>query len=304
MHNTAMSATLVTGAFGCLGSWVTTLLADAGEPVVAHDLGNDPRRLNLVAGPDALERVTVVRGDVTDLDGLARVIGEHGVTSVIHLAALQAPYCAADPVLGARVNVVGTATVLEAVRRAGLTTTVSYASSAAAAAGDRSAVPSTLYGVYKLAAEGVAERYATDFGVPSVGLRPACVYGPGRDRGTTAAVTEAIVAAGRGERYRIPFETALELHYVADVARAFIGAASQQAEGALVRTVPGQGATAMSDLVSAVDRVVPGAADLITVGDDKLPFPGETPGVPIEMTITPLEAGIRATVELTAGGRG
>ena len=304
MHNTAMSATLVTGAFGCLGSWVTTLLAGAGEPVVAHDLGNDPRRLNLVAGGDALERVTVVRGDVTDLDGLARVIGEHGVTSVIHLAALQAPYCAADPVLGARVNVVGTATVFEAVRRAGLTTTVSYASSAAAAAGDGSAVPSTLYGVYKLAAEGVAERYATDFGVPSVGLRPACVYGPGRDRGTTAAVTEAIVAAGRGEHYRIPFDTALELHYVADVARAFIRAASQQAEGALVRTVPGEGATAMSDLVAAVDRVVPGAADLITVGDDQLPFPGETPGVPIEMTITPLEDGIRATVELSSGGRG
>ena len=274
-----MFATIVTGAFGCLGSWVTTLLAGAGEPVVADDLGDDPRRLNLVAAGDALERVTVVQGDVTDLDALARVIGEHGVTSVIHLAALQAPYCAADPVLGARVNVVGTATVFEAVRRAGLTTTVSYASSAAAAAaGDGSAVPSTLYGVYKLAGEGVAERYAADFGVPSMGLRPACVYGPGRDRGTTAAVTEAIVAAGRGERYRIPFETGLELHYVADVARAFIGAASQQAEGALVRTLPGQGATAMSDLVSAVDRVVPGAADLITVGDDQLPFRGRRPG--------------------------
>ena len=57
--------------------------------------------------------------------------------------------------------------------------------------------------MYKLATEGVAERYAADFGVPSVGLRPACVYGPGRDRGTTAAVTEAIVAAGRGKRYRV-----------------------------------------------------------------------------------------------------
>ncbi len=246
--------------------------------------------------------MTFAQGDVADLAGLERVIDEHDVTSVIHLAALQAPYCAADPVLGARVNVVGTVAVFEAVRRAGLTTTISYASSAAAASAPGEA-PSTLYGVYKLATEGVAERYAADFGVPSVGLRPACVYGPGRDRGTTAAVTEAIVAAGRGERYRIPFASAVELHYAADVARAFIDATAGRPDGALVRTVPSEGPTTMAELVGVVERVVPGAADLIDVGDEQLPFPGQTPGTPVAMTITPLEAGIRATVELTTGGR-
>ena len=302
MHNTAMSATLVTGAFGCLGAWVTALLAHDGERVVAHDLGTDHRRLELVADAETLEPVTFAQGDVADLAGLERLIDEHDVTSVIHLAALQAPYCAADPVLGARVNVVGTVAVFEAVRRAGLTTTISYASSAAAASAP-GAAPSTFYGVYKLATEGVAERYAADFGVPSVGLRPACVYGPGRDRGTTAAVTEAIVAAGRGERYRIPFATALELHYAADVARAFIAQTARRTEGALVRTVPSEGPTPMADLVSAVERVVPGAADLIDLGDQQLPFPGETPGTPVEMAITPLDEGIGATVELTRGAR-
>jgi nucleoside-diphosphate-sugar epimerase len=297
-----MSATLVTGAFGCLGAWVTALLAGAGERVVAHDLGADPYRLDLVADADSLERVSFVRGDVTDLARLERVLADHDVTSVIHLAALQAPYCAADPVLGAHVNIVGTVAVFEAVRRAGLPGAISYASSAAAASAPGEG-PSTLYGVYKLACEGVAARFATDFGVSSVGLRPACVYGPGRDRGTTAAVTEAIVAAGRGEPYRIPFATALELHYVGDVARAFIDVTRSREGGAIVRTVPSEGPTAMTDLVSELDRVVPGAAELITVGGDELPFPGETPGTPLEMAITPLQEGIRATVELTAGAR-
>jgi nucleoside-diphosphate-sugar epimerase len=297
-----MSATLVTGAFGCLGAWVTALLAGAGERVVAHDLGADPYRLDLVADADSLERVSFVRGDVTDLAGLERVLADHDVTSVIHLAALQAPYCAADPVLGAHVNIVGTVAVFEAVRRAGLPGAISYASSAAAASAPGEG-PSTLYGVYKLACEGVAARFATDFGVSSVGLRPACVYGPGRDRGTTAAVTEAIVAAGRGKPYRIPFATALELHYVGDVARAFIDVTRSREGGAIVRTVPSEGPTAMTDLVSELDRVVPGAAELITVGGDELPFPGETPGTPLEMAITPLQEGIRATVELTAGAR-
>lgn len=297
-----MSATLVTGAFGCLGAWVTALLAQDGERVVAHDLGTDPWRLKLVVDAKALERVSFAQGDVTDLAGLEGVIDEHDVTSVIHLAALQAPYCLADPVLGAQVNVVGMVAVFEAVRRAGLSTTISYASSAAAASAPGEA-PSTFYGVYKLATEGVAERYAADFGVSSVGLRPACVYGPGRNRGTTAAVTEAIVAAGRGERYRIPFASSLELHYAPDVARAFIDATVARPDGALVRTVPSEGPTTMAELVGAVEQVVPGAADLIDVGDEQLPFPGETPGTPVEMTITPLQQGIRATVELTRGAR-
>jgi UDP-glucuronate 4-epimerase len=295
-----VGATLVTGAFGCLGAWVTALLARDGRPVVAYDLGTDARRLHLVSAPDTLDRVVVVPGDVTDLDGLERVIDEHEVSTVIHLAALQAPYCAADPILGAQVNLVGTVTVFEAVRRAGLTAPISWASSAAAGSAPGEA-PSTLYGVYKLAAEGVAGRYAADFGISSVGLRPACVYGPGRDRGTTAAVTEAIVAAGRGEPYRIPFATALELHYAADVARALIDAAAQPADGAVVRTVPSEGPTTMPDLVASIERVVPGAAGLITVGAEPLPFPGETPGVALAMTITPLEQGILATVELTSG---
>ena len=78
------------------------MLADEGETVVGFDLGDDPARLQLVMGPDALERVTLVRGDITDFDQVDRAIEEHGVTHVIHLAALQVPFCRADPVRGAR----------------------------------------------------------------------------------------------------------------------------------------------------------------------------------------------------------
>lgn len=293
----------MTGAFGCLGAWVCALLAQRGERVVAHDLAGDDRRLRLVAGAGDRERITVVQGDVTDLAALEAVIAAHGVEAIVHLAALQAPYCAADPVLGATVDVVGTVSVFEAARRAGLTRPLAYASSAAAAAGPDGGPPSTLYGVYKLADEGIAGRYAEDFAVPSVGLRPACVYGPGRDRGTTAAVTEAIVAAGRGERYRIPFATALELHYAADVAEAFIAATESEPGGSRVHAVPAIGPVAMRDLVTAIDDVVPGAARLIELGADELPFPAATPGAPFGAAQTALTDGIRATIALTAEAR-
>src|ERR1051326_8449740 len=147
---------LATGALGCRGAWTCKLLVDEGEPVVAFDPGDDPHRLRLIMDGADLDQVTRIPGDVTDIAQLERAIGEHGVTHVVHLAALQVPFCRADPVRGARVNVVGTVNVFEAAKRTGLTTTIAYASSAAVYDAHANVAPATLYGVYKLANEGTA----------------------------------------------------------------------------------------------------------------------------------------------------
>ena len=42
-------ATLVTGAFGCIGAWVCKRLLEAGEHPVALDLGDDPWRMTSLA---------------------------------------------------------------------------------------------------------------------------------------------------------------------------------------------------------------------------------------------------------------
>ena len=82
-------------------------------------------------GDDA-ERVTLVRGDITDLEALERALDEHEITRVVHLAALQVPFVRANPPLGMRVNVAGTVNVFDAVsRRLDRIPGVAYASSAA-----------------------------------------------------------------------------------------------------------------------------------------------------------------------------
>ena len=202
---------LVTGANGCIGAWTVAQLTGEGVPVVALDASDDDHRLRLVLDDDARAGVTRVQGDITDLDAFERTLDEHGITHVIHLAALQVPFCRADPPLGARVNVVGTVNVLEAVARRAeqIAGPVVYASSVAAydaleegeTAAAMQGVPSTLYGVYKRANEGTASVYAAERGVPSVGLRPHTVYGPGRDQGLTSAPT---VRDARGRRRRGP----------------------------------------------------------------------------------------------------
>ena len=124
--------TLVTGALGCLGAWTLKALVDLGEEPVGFDLGSDEARLRLVLSEEERAKVTLVAGDVTDGCAVGAALDEHGITHVVHLAALQVPFCRADPERGARVNVHGTVVVLEAIKaRLGRIRGLAYASSTA-----------------------------------------------------------------------------------------------------------------------------------------------------------------------------
>ncbi len=272
------------------------LAARRGWRVVGYDLDDDDRRLRAIASPQELAAVEYVRGDITDLARLEQTLAEYGVTHVVHLAALQVPFCRSDPPRGAQVNVVGTVNVFEAVKRLRLATTVAYASSAAVYDEGGRLRPRTLYGVYKLADEGTARVYWQDEGVASIGLRPFSVYGPGRDQGVTADPTHAMRAAALGEAYRIGFGGRTELHYAPDVAGAFLLAAEAEPSGAAVYDFPGRPAH-MAEVVELIEQAAPEARGRITFEDVPLPFPEELPGPRLDCPVTPLADGIRKTVE-------
>jgi nucleoside-diphosphate-sugar epimerase len=289
---------LVTGALGCIGAWTCATLVRDGRRVTAFDLGTDLARLRLIASPQEIDGIGFERADLTDLAAVERVLAEREITHVVHLAALQVPFVRENPVLGAQVNVSGTVNVFEASRRHGLATTVAYASSAAVYDDRGEVAPRTLYGVFKLANEGTARIYAQDHGLASIGLRPFTVYGPGRDQGLTAGPTLAIAAAVRGEPYHIAFGGKTQLHYAGDVARAFVQAARTPPDGAATYNLGGE-AVAIADFAALVEAAVPGAE--ITAADDPLPFPPELPQPWFDAPLTPLEDGIRETVEALRG---
>src|SRR5918999_5262631 len=207
--------TLVTGAFGCIGSWVVRSLVDRGDRPVVFDLRDDPWRMRMIAGPEIATRVTIVRGDIADRDAVMRVVQEHDVDRIVHLAAWQIPLCRQDPAKGAAINVVGTANVFEGARASGgRVSRVIYASSAAVFGppsfyppgpikDDAPAHPATHYGVYKVANEETARIYWEEHRIPSMGFRPLSVYGPGRDFGLTADPTLAMKSAVLGRPFRI-----------------------------------------------------------------------------------------------------
>jgi UDP-glucuronate 4-epimerase len=286
---------LVTGALGCIGAWTAVTLVREGARVAAFDLGDDLHRLRLIASPQEVDGIDFVRGDITDLPSVERVLAEHEITHAVHLAALQVPFVRENPVLGAQVNVTGTVNVFEAARRHGLETPIAYASSAAVYDRSGAVAPSTLYGVFKLANEGTAAVFAADHGVASVGLRPFTVYGPGRDSGMTAGPTLAIAAAVRGEPYRIAFAGATQLHYAPDVARAFVQAARSDPAGAQKFCIGGP-ATSIADFAALLGEVVPGAD--VSFDETVLPFPDRLPEPWFDAPLTPLEDGVRETAEI------
>jgi UDP-glucuronate 4-epimerase len=283
-------------------------------PVVAFDLAGDLKRLRLIMQDDEIDTVTFVKGDITDLGSVEAALDAHGITNVIHLAALQVPFARADPPRGALVNVVGTVNILEAVkRRADRMAPTVYTSSigmfdaadADTADGrlhvDAEAHPRTHYGVYKLANEGNARVYWLDDGLPSIGLRPLTVYGPGRDQGLTSGPTKAILAALLGRPYRIGFGGRTVFQYAEDVARTMIAASRSGLNGAHVLNLGGSLA-GMSEFVAAIELAIPEARGLVQFADQPLPFPEAIDDDGIEsigvVPVTPLGEAIRRTVAI------
>jgi nucleoside-diphosphate-sugar epimerase len=166
---------LLTGSSGWLGRFLAPALRAAGHTVTG---------LDVVPGPE-----THVVGSVASRAVVDRAMGL-GVDAVIHTAALHKPDIARYPVSAfIDVNVTGTLNLLEAARKAGHTrfvmtsTTSLMISQAIRDEESDSAVwldettgplaPRNIYGVTKLAAEGLCRLYAADHGLACVALRTA-----------------------------------------------------------------------------------------------------------------------------------
>ena len=305
---------LVTGGYGCIGAWIVKNLIARGDDVWVFDLKEDPRRMKLVMTDPEVGQVRFIEGDVTDVDRLRAALESKGVEGVIHLAGLQVPVCRADPLLGARVNVIGTLAAFEAVRALeGQVKRVVYASSGAVHSPPEEQTvapipdavrlaPVTHYGVFKGANEGNARVYWLDHGVSSVGLRPWTVYGVGRDFGLTSQPTKAMKAVVVGRRYHIAYGGSQDMQYVDDVARTFIRCLEAPFEGAKAYNVRGA-VVDIETLYQTLVQVAPEAEGLVTFGGNQLPIGFDLDDSALvaeigEFPKTPLADGIRATVEL------
>ena len=303
----------ITGAQGCIGSWIVKALAERGDAVVVFDRSEDRRRLSAIMEADTLSQMRFVAGDITDDGAVHAALQSSGAKRVIHLAGLQVPTCKADPVAGAFVNVIGTLNVFESAKAVGAERVV-YASSAAVfGAGDagsplsESAVaePLTHYGVFKRTNEGNARIYFLDHGLNSVGLRPLTVYGVNRDTGLTSDPTKAMKAAVLGVPFHIRFSGSTDFQYVADTAATFIACADRAPAGAQVYNLHGE-TVHVARIAETVNRNSANPnKELVTFGGLPIPIAPALNDAAIRTVLadipsTPLETGICETLRLFA----
>jgi nucleoside-diphosphate-sugar epimerase len=309
---TSIVRVLLTGGYGCIGSWIARNLLERGDQVWIYDLKEDPKRLRLLLSDEQIRQVGYVPGDVTDLEKLKGALRSNHISHVVHLAGLQVPTCRANPILGAKVNVLGTLAVFEAVRECqGQIQRLLYASSAAVfgppeaysagpLADDVPLKPTTHYGFFKMCNEGNAWIYYQDHGLSSIGLRPWTVYGVGRDFGMTSEPTKAIKSLALGRKYHISYGGWQDLQFVDDVAKVFVRCLEAPYQGAKSYNLRGD-VVDLATFHRALCEVDPMAARLITFGERQIAIAYNLDDAALQrdlgpMPRTPLVDGIRRTL--------
>jgi UDP-glucose 4-epimerase len=176
-----MSAVLVTGGAGFIGSNLAQALIREGHRVVVLDNLSSGYRCNV---PSLPRQVEFIEGDVRDANVVGRAM--EGVETVFHLAASVGNTRSIErPLVDSAINVLGTLNVLEGARARGLNKVV-YSSSAGIfgepktlpIAEDHPQNPDSPYGVSKLAGEKLCLVYNKLYRMHNVCLRYFNVYGP------------------------------------------------------------------------------------------------------------------------------
>jgi UDP-glucose 4-epimerase len=198
---------LLTGGAGYVGSACLRWLLQHGHDPIAYD---DLCEGNAQAVPSG----RLVEGDILDTDRLADTLRGHRADAVLHFAAMASvPESIAAPELYWRVNVVGTKSVLDAMRQADVRRIVF--SSTAAVYGfhaemplreSAAKLPETPYGTTKLACEWVIAEYARAYNMGYTALRYFNASGAdldgqnGEDRRVEAHLIPLVFQAALGRR--------------------------------------------------------------------------------------------------------
>ncbi|HEX2160726.1 MAG TPA: SDR family NAD(P)-dependent oxidoreductase, partial [Thermoleophilaceae bacterium] len=235
--NPAESTVLVTGAQGFIGGWLAERLLDDGARVVVPRRDFEPDARFRTDGIE--ERCVVVAADVQDYAAMTRVLEEHHVDAVFHLAAQTIVGTAnRSPLSTFEANVRGTYVLLEACRAAAATggpvARIVVASSDKAYGShdelpyreDFALQPTFPYDVSKACTDMIARSFASTYGMPVAVTRLANVYGGG-DLNWSRIVPDSARALADGDRPVIRSDGSPERDflYVEDAVDAYLAVA-------------------------------------------------------------------------------
>lgn len=279
---------LVTGAAGFLGRHIARRFRDSGWEVTGFDLT-----------PFSEPEVESLQGDLTSAESLERVMTGQDV--VAHVGAIGDVYLAAnDPILAAKVNVVGTANVAEAAAANG--TRVVYASTWEVYGEPRyqpideehPTGPDHPYSITKLAGESLLLAASRLRDIQVVSLRLGTAFGPGLRPNSVFRIF--IDKARRGEPITIQGDGSQgrQFTHAYDIAKAFELAAAASLSGIALNVV----APETVSIKELAERVVERFPTELSFGEAR---PGDVPPAQVSAALATAELGWQPEIGFSEG---
>ncbi|UCD07054.1 MAG: SDR family oxidoreductase [Candidatus Aenigmatarchaeota archaeon] len=258
-----MTTILVTGGAGFIGSNLVEDLVSQGYNIKVLDNFETGKRENLSGLENKIE---LVKGDIRDMRLVKNAV--KGVDYISHQAALPSMIKSIEePIPTTEVNILGTLNILLAARDSGVQRIV-YASSSSVYAGvdelpkreSMNMVPTSPYGLTKVANEHYFKIFHDIYGLKSVGLRYFNIFGPKQDpKSEYAAVIPKFINLmlnykeppiyGDGKQTR-------DFSYVKDAAIAnIISLKAKRADG-YAYNIAGGKQTSINDLVRKINEML------------------------------------------------
>lgn len=220
---------VVTGGAGFIASHIVDAYIERGHEVHVFDDFSTGRKGNV--NPKA----TVHSVDIADPNTAALVAGIKPDVLNHHAAQMDLRRSVEDPLLDARINIIGFVNLLETCKDVGVKKVI-FASSGGAVYGDKEPIPAaedhptepvSPYGVSKKAGELYLDYYYTAFGMPYVALRYSNVYGPRQSSKGEAGVVAIFISQfllGRSPTINGDGKQTRDYVFVGDVVRANVAA--------------------------------------------------------------------------------
>lgn len=260
-HERNLHHILVTGGAGFVGANLVRLLLDSGYQVRVLDNFSTGQRAYL----DGLD-LEIHEGDILDVAAVERAVD--GVDGIVHLAAQTGvPGSLADPRHDCEVNVIGTLNLLEAARArqeaVGRQIRFVFASSNAPlgkqpppATEDKAPLPISPYGASKLAGEGYCLAYHGSWGLGTIVLRFANLYGPfSSHKGSVVAKFIKDIQSGGTITIDGDGQQTRDFIYVGDLCRAIQLALESAISGEVFQIATGV-ETSILDLARLIQQVM------------------------------------------------
>jgi len=261
---------IVTGGAGFIGSHVVDAYIDAGHEVLVID------NLSTGSAENVNHKARLEQVDIRDAHGVAKVFPSFRPQVVNHHAAqIDIRRSVAEPIFDAEVNVIGSVNLMHQAVRNHVKAFI-FASSGGAIYGETphpavetaAKAPISPYGAAKAAVENYLFAYRKTFGLNSVILRYANVYGPRQDPAGEAGVVSIFASAliaGRGVTIFGSGEQVRDYVFVKDVAQANLLALDHLESGVIdVRSPDGMAyniasgrATSVNELYEEMSRIIP-----------------------------------------------